>query len=451
MKTPIVDFVREYAEKESVRLHMPGHKGIDLLGVERLDITEIDGADVLYSPDGIILESENNASQIFGTAHTYYSTEGSSLCIKAMLAIATANKGEEKPLIVATRNSHKAFIYAAALLDVDVEWLYPTQSSHLCACDITPSELESVLDKSQKNPSAVYVTSPDYLGNILDIKGLADVCHTRGIPLLVDNAHGAYLKFCESFTDIAHPISLGADMCCDSAHKTLPVLTGGAYLHISKSADKSFCKIAREKLSLFSSTSPSYLIIQSLDMCNSYLCDGYEDRLERLCDRLIQLCERLADKGYVVSAKEPAKILIDSSKANFSGTSLGEFLRAQGIEIEFSDRDCVVMMFTPENSDGDIERVQRALLNFDISSKTKPDGVMAQPSLIMPKRMMSIRDAIFSQSEIVCTCDAKGRVCAAPTVSCPPAVPVVVSGELIHEAHIELLRYYGINKISVVK
>ncbi len=446
MKTPIVDFVREYAQRNSVRLHMPGHKGIERLGIERLDITEIDGADVLYSPDGIILESENNASQLFGTAHTFYSTEGSSLCIKAMLAIATAG-AEDKPLIVATRNSHKAFIYAAALLELDVEWIYPEKCFHLCECLVTPSELENTLSGLDKTPSAVYVTSPDYLGNILDIQGLADVCHAHKIPLIVDNAHGAYLGF---LRESVHPISLGADMCCDSAHKTLPVLTGGAYLHISKSADQSFCEIAREKLSLFASTSPSYLILQSLDMCNLYLSDGYREKLSCLCDRLAELCLRLEDKGYKASAREPAKILIDASKSYFSGNYLTEYLRAKGIEIEFSDRDCVVMMFTPDNSDVDIDRVERALLDFDIKSEDKSDKTTSE-FCVVTQRATSIRKAIFAPSEIVCACDAIGRVCASPTVACPPAIPIVVSGEVISAEHIKLFEHYGIEKISVVK
>ncbi len=447
MKTPIVDFAREYAQKNSVRLHMPGHKGISRLGCEPYDITEIDGADVLYSPSGIILESENNATQLFGTEHTFYSTEGSTLCIKAMLGIATANRGAERPLIMATRNSHKAFIYACALLDLDVEWIFPEKDAHLCECIVTPRELENSLDALDNKPAAVYVTSPDYLGDILDIKGLSDVCHSHGIPLLVDNAHGAYLRF---LPESRHPISLGADMCCDSAHKTLPVLTGGAYLHISKSADKGYCDVAREKLSLFASTSPSYLILQSLDMCNAYLSDGYSEKLSRLCKSLSEMCERLADRGYEISAREPAKICVDTSKSGFSGMSLAKHLRAQGIEIEFSDIDRVVMMFTPDNSEGDIDRAEKALLSFDTASADKRYNAVPYACDI-PQRVMSIREAIFSPSETVCVEASVGRICATPTVSCPPAIPIVVSGEVISAGHIRLFEHYGIEKISVVK
>ena len=425
---------------------MPGHKGKSRLGFESFDITEIDGADVLYSPDGIILESENNASQLFGAAHTYYSTEGSTLAIKAMLAIATA--GRERPLVFATRNSHKAFVYAAALLDIDVEWLYPSEFCHLCACNITPNELECALDKCDNKPCAVYVTSPDYLGNVLDINGLSDVCHSHDIPLLVDNAHGAYLHF---LNEPAHPIDLGADMCCDSAHKTLPVLTGGAYLHISKDADKDFSQIAREKLSLFASTSPSYLILQSLDLCNEYICDGYGEKLSSLCDRLASLKHKLEEKGFQLCGTEPLKAVIDASSSDFSGIALADHLREHGIEIEFSDRDFAVMMFTPENGDEDILRLENALMSFGISGERAIRELPLQSALCAPKRAMSIREAMFSRSELIPVESAEGRICASPTVSCPPAVPIVISGEKIEKEQIEILKYYGTEQILVVK
>jgi arginine/lysine/ornithine decarboxylase len=125
-----------------------------------------------------------------------------------------------------------------------------------------------------RKPCAVYVTSPDYLGNQQDLAGLSAVCAARGIPLLVDNAHGAYLHF---LPQPAHPLDLGATACCDSAHKTLPVLTGGAYLHIAKNAPERYARDAKRAMALFGSTSPSYLILQSLDRANAYLAGGYAE------------------------------------------------------------------------------------------------------------------------------------------------------------------------------
>ena len=132
MRTPIFDFVKAYADSNTSRFHMPGHKGKGPLGCERLDITEIDGADVLSHAEGIIAESERCAAELFGTAGTFYSAEGSTLCIKAMLAMAVGISREGKiARVLAARNAHKAFIYACAMLDIDVEWIYPDQAEHL--------------------------------------------------------------------------------------------------------------------------------------------------------------------------------------------------------------------------------------------------------------------------------------------------------------------------------
>ena len=272
IKTPICDFVRGYADSKTVRMHMPGHKGVGTLGVESLDITEVSGADSLYEADGIIKESEDIASSLFG-AHTFYSTEGSSQCIRAMLHLAKTQAWIEKkhPLVWATRNVHKTFLSAVALLDVDVEWLYGNSEESYLSCAISPRELEKLLKEAPHLPTALYLTSPDYLGNVADIASLAEVCHRYGVLLVVDCAHGAYLKFLEKSL---YPTDLGADMCCSSAHKTLPVLTGGAYLHINKKADASLVDAAKDALALFGSTSPSYLILQSLDAANAYLANG---------------------------------------------------------------------------------------------------------------------------------------------------------------------------------
>ena len=189
MNTPICDFVKEYTEEGFCRLHMPGHKGNNFLGFEHLDITEVEGADVLYKAQGIIKESMENAASLFNTAKTLYSTEGSSLSIRAMLYLTAlyAKSENKKPLILAGRNAHKAFLSAAALIDFDVEWLYG-KGSYL-SCQITAKEVEEKI--ISLSPAAVYLTSPDYLGKLADIKAIATVCKRHGVMLLVDNAHSA--------------------------------------------------------------------------------------------------------------------------------------------------------------------------------------------------------------------------------------------------------------------
>lgn len=435
MKTPIFDFVKSYKDGKTVRFHMPGHKGVSSLGCEGYDITEILGADVLYSADGIIEESENNLSALYGTEHSFYSTQGSTLAIFAMLYL-VSNHTEGRPLILAARNVHSAFVRAAALIDIDVEWLYPERQEHLCSCEITAPDLEKALSGMEKMPRAVYVTSPDYLGNMLDIALLAEVCRKHGVPLLVDNAHGAYLKFLEQDS---HPITLGAAMCADSAHKTLPVLTGGAYLHISKVCPE-YAKKARGALSLFASTSPSYLTLSSLDLCNARLGSDYPAKIKTTAEKIAEAKKKIESLGFAVCDSEPLKIVIKS------GAALSEHLRREGIECEFSDSEYTVLMLTPENSDSDLDRLLSAIESAE--REVKP---LSSKSPKPHERVMSIREAIFADSESIKVESSLGRICASPTVSCPPAVPIVISGERITSEDIELFKHYGIETVNVIK
>lgn len=443
MKTPICDFVKEYTERNSVRLHMPGHKGRGFLGFESYDLTEITGADSLYEADGIIAESEKNASEIFGSRATFYSTEGSSQCIRAMISLATQGS-KERPLIIAARNAHKTFIYAAALMDADILWI-DGKSEHftLCRSKTTPEMLDNTLKSASRHPSAVYLTSPDYLGGELDIKGLSAVSHSHGVPLLVDNAHGAYLKFLESSR---HPLDLGADICCDSAHKTLPVLTGGAYLHISKNAMSDYENRARSALALFGSTSPSYLILESLDSANKYIADGYAEKLSLCVKRIDLLKKELKKLGYTVEHSDPLKLTLKVSDYGYSGSDFSAFLNEHNISIEYFDPDFAVMMFTPENTEGDYEILYSAMSKLPRKDAANPQTL----KLGAVERVMSPREALFSNKETVTSDDSVGRILAEPNVSCPPAVSPISCGEIITNEAVEIFKYYGISQICVV-
>lgn len=442
MKAPVADFVKNYAKKNITRFHMPGHKGRRILGCEGADITEICGADVLSSASGIIAESEETASRLFGTAHTFYSAQGSSAAIFAMLALVKKTAGG-RPLILAARNVHKAFVNACALLDFDVEWIMPEKNGVL-GCIFSAETLEGHILKCR--PSAVYITSPDYLGCMQDIAALSEVCRRYEIPLLCDNAHGAYLKFLD---EPMHPIELGADVCCDSAHKTLPVLTGGAYLHISKNAPEKFKDNARACLSLVSSTSPSYLILQSLDLCNSYLGGAFRRELAECVKCVREMKKFISEKGFCVLDGEPLKITVEASETGFSGYELAEIMRKERIEPEFSDKNYVVLMITPMNKKRDFKRLKKTFSN--ISPKGKTEASEKPPTLALAERKMSIREAVLSEAETVDIKNAQGRICAELSVSCPPAVPIAVSGEEITEDTVRLLKYYETDKIKVVK
>ena len=438
MNTPVADFVQRYAKAGTARLHMPGHKGRCFLGCEPWDITEIHGADALYEAEGILAESEQNAAALFGSQRTCYSTEGSSQCIRAMLYLAVAASGSHT--VVAARNVHRAFVSAAALLDLEIRWLWPEESRSLCGCPISPAQLEETLNSLPEPPAAVYLTSPDYLGGMAEIPALAQVCHQHGTLLLVDNAHGAYLRFLQPSL---HPLDLGADLCCDSAHKTLPVLTGGAYLHLSPTAPAQLASLAKSALGLFGSTSPSYLTLASLDLCNRYLAEGYPQRLAEAVERLAELRERLTAAGWRVEPSDPLRVTVAAPRG-VTGQELAGQLRRQGVECEYADRDFLVLMATPENTPEELAQAAAAL------GQCPGEANPPQLPLARGERACSIRQAAFAPRETVDAAHSLGRVCGLPTVGCPPAIPIAVSGERITPEALALFAYYGIEQVEVL-
>lgn len=443
MDTPVYDFVQTYRASGTVRLHMPGHKGRCFLGFEDADITEIADADALYEAQGIIAQSERNAARLFGSVHTLYSTEGSSQCIRAMVYLAVANsRGAARPYILAARNVHKAFLYALALCDADVRWLWPQEGrGSLCSCPITAAQVEAALSAADYPPAAVYITSPDYLGFENPIAEIAAVCHRHNVPLLVDNAHGAYLRF---LPQSRHPLDLGADMCCDSAHKTLPVLTGGAYLHIARRAPEYTRAQAKQAMALFGSTSPSYLTLASLDLCNRYLAQDYPVRLARAVDAVDAAKRRLAANGWALLPGEPLKISVCAT-SEATGTALAARLRGAGIECEYADADFLVLMPSAETTESELAALVAAL-----GVNTAPPAAPTPMPKPGAKRVMTVREAVFAPQETMPAENSAGRVCAAPTVGCPPAIPIAITGELIDESAAALFRRYGIEYVSVV-
>lgn len=422
-------------------MHMPGHKGAGILGFEGMDLTEIHGADELFASEGIIKESEQNASSLFGCP-TYYSTQGSTLCIQTMCTILCqdAKSKGKNPKILAGRNAHRSFIHAAALLDFDIEWLYG--NSDYLSCKVSAKDLEKEI--IENHPTAVYLTNPDYLGNLLDIKSLASVCKKHNVLLAIDNAHGAYLRFLESSL---HPIDLGADLCCDSAHKTLPVLTGGAYLHLSDSLNKEWKSQVKHFMEYFSSTSPSYLIMASLDAANEVLDDTFRKSLSECIRYVDSLKNTLVQHGYTILSGEPMKITISTKDYGYTGNEIADLLMDCDIYPEFYDSDYIVLMPSPYNTKEDFIRLEICLCEIE----RKKAILTSFPKLECAQKVMNVRQALFAPSMKVDISKSLGQICSSVIVSCPPAILPVIPGEIISESAIEVMKYYGIESVRVVK
>lgn len=443
MNTPVYDYMTAYAESGTLRMHMPGHKGKSadnlLSEIYRLDITEITGAGNLFENEGIIAESEKNASSLFGTAATFYSTQGSTLCIQTMLALMK----RENRRVIAVRNVHRAFLSACALLDIEPQWIFPEYSDTIVSGRINISETEELLKNTEN--ACLYVTSPDYLGAMADIRTLAEICHRNGAVLLVDNAHGGLLPFYE---ENRHPIYLGADMCCDSAHKMLPALTGAAYLHVG---NPRYVSSVKDAMLMFASTSPSYLITCSLDLCNRYIETEIREKLRNAVVRINELRDAVSGRyelAYPSFEREKLHFTVNARRSGISGEILARKLRENGIEYEYADSTYIVMLFSPEDDREAYLRVAEVLNGTEFTPELSE---MKKINFPRPEKVMSVHDAAFSPCEEIPVSESAGRICANINVPCPPAVPVAVSGEIISPELAGIMADCGIENVRVVK
>ena len=467
MRLPITEFLKEYdADKEIVRLHMPGHKGKFADCSD--DITEVQGADSLYEADDIIYESEKMTSELFGTRRTFYSTEGSSQVIKAMCYLAvryaaakTKDNTRTDFVIAASRNAHKSFINASMLMQFDIAWLPSEDEEYsICKCNVTPAGLRKYLteykEKSDKTLAAVFITSPDYLGNMLDIRGLSEVAHEFDTLLICDNAHGSYLKFVGG--DM-HPISNGADMTTDSAHKTLPVLTGGAYMHISKNAPEGLEAQARQGLLLFGSTSPSYKIMRSMDLALERI---NPQQYAECAEHMKELKDSLREMGIEIYGDEPLKLTIDLRHSDIDGNSLKKELREKKIVCEYGEPDFVVTMWSPFNEyPVEFDRFKKAVKEAIEAAEKNPDeavivakrdsSAIRHKRFVLPEVVYQPYQTLLMKRKIVkVNADLEGEVAADNLTGCPPAITPIIAGERFSKDVIDILEFYGVEEIGIL-
>lgn len=443
VKILLYDDLKHYINKGMSSFHTPGHKGTKMFDspVWDLDLTELPATDSLYEASGILFSSEERVKKLFDSSRSLISSGGNTLCIQAMLRLASL----EKRNVVAGRNIHRSAVGAMALLDIQPEWVIPKYDK--TACLLGEITLESLSDKLDKigAPSAVYITSPTYHGILSDIKSIAKECKERDSLLLVDNAHGTHLKFLKNSL---HPLDLGASMSADSSHKTLPVLTGGAWLHIK---EQNLADRAKEAMALFGSTSPSYPIMCSLDICAQYLLSRGKKDFSELAKKTQKIKNIAIEKGMIIpkGAFDPTRITFSARNLGYTGNALAQYLRACKIEPEFSDENYVVLIPSPFNSNSDWERLEKSIIA--IEPKKPLNFSQTLNKMALPEIRMTIREAVFSQHKKISLADSIGKVAGEIVCPCPPGIPVIMPGEAIGELEKELLTLYGISEIYVVK
>lgn len=448
----VYDMLQKYLSKGRVSFHTPGHKGhaglIAGLASLSCDLTELPETASLFDGGDAIEQAERLAAEAFGSALTLFSAGGCTLCIQTMLKLAAAGGRA-----VFARNCHKSAVNAAALLGITPVWAWPTGEFG----QVTARDIEDAL--KEPDIRAAYITSPDYYGNIADIKGISRLCVEAGVPLVVDNAHGSHLG---AFG--LHPLQLGADMSADSCHKTLPVLTGGAMLHIGRAGepvefDRAMAKAA---MAFFGSTSPSFPIIASLDLARDWWAragaQAYRLTAEAVED-LRQAAERAGTPALNGSGRDPARFTLDLRGTGADGVEAAEFFRERGCEPEYADSGFVVFIITPFNTPDHLHLLCGAVRDLPVQirrgrfirRKKRDDLYLCAGGVERPKAGISLREALLLPCETVDTLSAAGRISAAAVGLCPPGIAAVVPGERISAEMAERLDCQGIKKVVVVK
>ncbi len=437
--TPIFEGLMAHREKHYSPFHTPGHLNRGFLPQEllTLDFTELPDTDALFEADGMIARGEEHLTRLYGSARSLISAGGCTLAIQAMLALACT--GGRKLLFA--RNSHRSAVNTAALLGIDPIWLLPESGGGFTG-RVSASAVAQALEE-HPDAAGVYITSPSYYGELSDIPGIAEVCRRHGALLLVDNAHGSHLAFLQ---ENLHPIRLGADLCACSLHKTLPVMTGGAALHI---ADPVLADGARQKMALFGSTSPSYPIMASIDLCCGYLSGSGRDAYRRLEPRVARIKRLAADRGLSQPEGrcDPLRVSIRTADAGLRGQQAQTaYFHRHLIEPEMCDGTNVVLLCSPFHTEEDFTRVEQA-----ISGLTAETSVPEHTPSPLPEKVLTPREAVLSESERVAVSDAVGRIAAESACPCPPGIPVVVPGERIGAPEASLLLRSGIDTLLCVR
>lgn len=445
--TPLFDAIEGLRRQDFSRFHTPGHKGAPLgflSAVTPWDFTEVRGADSLFEAEGPIAETERLYTELYGTAGSFLSAGGSTLCIQATLRLV-------QPLgqkILIGRNAHGSAVSAMALLGLEPVWLCPQTGADLLPAPITPAQAEEAL---RRNPdaAAVYVTSPDYFGKLTDIAGLAEVCHRYGVPLLVDNAHGAELQFTP---ENRHPMHLGADLCCDSLHKTLPVLTGGAMLHVGDTPltrQHGFVRNAKDAMHLFGSTSPSYLVMLSMDTLLPALYDGsFRQEVAYTVRQVEKLRQLAAGQGFLLPEGEtlPTRLTLVYSPLGCTREEFDAACTAAGVEPEYLADHACVFLCSARNREEDFRRLETLI-------RTLPhkEPLTVETGFHLPETVCAPREAILSPRRTVPLSQAEGQTAAEVISRCPPGIPLVMPGERLDKNILADLNKYGILQVNVLE
>ncbi|RKD28825.1 aminotransferase class I/II-fold pyridoxal phosphate-dependent enzyme [Thermohalobacter berrensis] len=460
MDMPIVKGLEKYAKENNIRFHMPGHKGRNSLLewgklIPQIDVTEVDGTDNLHNPTSMILESQDLAAKTFGAKKTFYSINGTTGGIYA--AITSVCKPGDRILI--QRNCHKSVYNATILGRLEPVYVYPEyDEDNNIVLGINPLDIQNMLEK-YNDIKAIVITSPSYYGICSNIKEIAKIVHRFGKILIVDEAHGSHLKFSKRLPESA--LEGGADIVIQSTHKTLPAFTQASMVHVG--TDRIDTEKLKERMTLYQTTSPSYILMASIDMARAYIEKKGTSRLDLIInaieENIFKLKDldgvRIFDNNSIKSNNysfDLTKVLISLKGINITGRRLEKILRQNyKIQLEMSDLYYGIALTSVLDEPKYIEKLTNAIADIYNKRDYRLDIIPTiDVKYIKTETVMPLYKAYYKEKKLLNLNKCNGKIAGDFIIPYPPGIPLVSPGERINSDIIEYIKVLKENNINIL-
>lgn len=448
----LAEQLKSYSQKDYYPFHMPGHKrnpfSVEYEPSVETDITEIEGFDNLHHAEGVILEAQQRAAALFHTQETLFSVNGSTAALLSAISACVPAGGK----LLMARNCHKAVYHAVYLRQLEPVYLYPEWEPHYgLNGGMDPKQIKAALEQ-HPDARAVIITSPTYDGIVSDVGAIADICHEAGVPLIVDEAHGAHFIFHSYFPDSA--LQKGADVVIQSIHKTLPSMTQTALLHRNSARVSS--ELLHRFMGMYQSSSPSYPLMASIDSCVCQLArcgESWFAKYVDLVDNFYQTaksCGQLSIVGREIVGTsaiydwDASKVIVTDVHGRISGKELYRLLLEKyHLQMEMEMPGYVLAITSVGDTKEGFRRFADAILEIDAGLEGIEKRKINQANrgrMELPARRMKLQQAMDCQKELVELDAAEGRVSSDFISLYPPGIPLIVPGEEISAGWIAYIR-----------
>lgn len=450
MEASLYDSLQNYITKNIYPFHMPGHKGIglDIENIMKIDITEIEGFDNLHHAEGVILKSQELTAQIFGAKQSFFLINGST-CGNIAAIMATCNPNDK---VLVARNCHKSVYSGMIYSGVNPVYIEPQiVMPYGLIGGIDPLAIENQINGAK----AVIITSPTYEGFTSDIECIADIVHKNNAILIVDEAHGAHFKFNKEFPRTA--LEQGADIVIQSLHKTLPSLTQTAVLHIQ--GNRVDVQRLKQSLAMVQSSSPSYILMSSIDLCKSQLSkldfDKFINKVINFRNSLsdtksLKLIGKELEYKFNINKIDISRLVIYCCTNDINGLQLDNtLLNDYRLRIEMNTPNYIIAISTICDTDEGFERLSKAIHEIDIKlqySKIKNNC----DYYVKPRVVLNPREAMFKQKISIPIKESINSISGEFVIPYPPGIPILAPGEIITDKIIDIINNCKANSISIL-